>query len=414
MSGGDERDESSWPWVVHGSPDSLDVDLAFFCQGRETEPLPSFRRCQLFCAAGAPNENRNLFRVEEGVVVACFKGLPDEGNNSILSTFGYHQQRHPLPITRKVKRLVPLKVVRAVRALLSRVTRTQYRAKVKQALRQHDLCARLACLRQVSFAQVEFLDTIEEAKAIALQLGQTIALMAGRELYTKGEVGQMFPALQPFLQRQRDRVPMLLFILDRFKELLLECLHGIQVMDKKESLNLLRWPAARLNLDLPCSFEQTSKQGDESKKEKEKEKDEDDEQEKENIETELFSFERESYDGFIVDMRTERCLFYPPTTKNRQEDNVLALYLTTKGSDEELHFASLNQLDKDKLHSPSFSHKVDHRRFFSLWQYMPHSSSPSSPLTSAESERPVLRLLSLRSKLTNEDIPLCELGHEAI
>jgi hypothetical protein len=49
------RDEN-YPYVVHGSADSVDVDVVYFFPA----PLPSFRQCQLFCS-GKPPHNRNIY-----------------------------------------------------------------------------------------------------------------------------------------------------------------------------------------------------------------------------------------------------------------------------------------------------------------------------------------------------------------
>ena len=37
-------------------------------------------------------------------------GLPDEINNALMATYGLHQQRHPLLVTARVRRVVSLKV----------------------------------------------------------------------------------------------------------------------------------------------------------------------------------------------------------------------------------------------------------------------------------------------------------------
>ena len=41
-------------------------------------------------------------------------------------------------------------------------------------------------------------------KTYAFQIGQTLALMNGKEYYTKKDIGIEYPELKPFLQREND------------------------------------------------------------------------------------------------------------------------------------------------------------------------------------------------------------------
>lgn len=179
---------SKYPWANHGSADSLDVDRVYFFPF-----MPTFRQCQLFCSK--KEDNRNIYVVQDGMVASTFKGLPDECNNSILHTYLLHDQSHPLPIKRKVSshapcrcnltvtkspatldsqvlRIAPLKATRAIRGILTRLTKTKYRAKVKAALRSSNFITRVNCLASIDFAaDVDYENTIEDAKAIAFQMG---------------------------------------------------------------------------------------------------------------------------------------------------------------------------------------------------------------------------------------------------
>lgn len=113
--------------VHHGSIDSIDLDIVYIL----TKPLPDFETCKLFCSKDK-TENRNIVFVDpnEGIVKDCFKGIPDEINNSLLHTFKNHKQNfeeNEFLIKKKVARNVPLKLVRCVRSLLTRITRSQFR-----------------------------------------------------------------------------------------------------------------------------------------------------------------------------------------------------------------------------------------------------------------------------------------------
>eukprot|EP01090_Pellita_catalonica_P000562 TRINITY_DN10384_c0_g1_i2.p1 TRINITY_DN10384_c0_g1~~TRINITY_DN10384_c0_g1_i2.p1 ORF type:complete len:357 (-),score=55.06 TRINITY_DN10384_c0_g1_i2:537-1607(-) len=233
--------------IVHGSPDSLDVDVVYFLDG-ETE-LPPFKICQDFCAIGTKqNENRNLMIVEDGIVVQCFKGLPDEGNNSLLMTWKFHKQIPDdilLPILRRVERNVILKVVRCIRSVLTRVTRTRYRTQVKALLKKNDLVSRTEGLKQLSFETLLLKDktiSMEDIKSLAFQMGQTAALLEGVELYSKGTVGERYPTLQPFLQRNLAETIDNIKKLDTFRDRFVDLLCGIKLKTLGELNLLVCWP----------------------------------------------------------------------------------------------------------------------------------------------------------------------------
>ena len=178
--------------VRFGSADSVDVDVAYVVSA-----LPTLEACKQLCRSDS--ENRNLIVVSEGQVVDCFKGAPDETNNAIFATYGLHAQERANPIAAPVTRIVPLKIVRATRTILSLLSRGPERARIKAALRAHDQHLRLCTLAELSLAGPH--TTVDQRKSIAFQLGQSLALVHGSELYTKREIAAEFPSLRPFLDR---------------------------------------------------------------------------------------------------------------------------------------------------------------------------------------------------------------------
>ena len=184
---------------VHGSQDSTDLDVVYVM-----DELPPFVECQRFCSAD-PLENRNIIVIRDGIVAACFKGLPDEVNNALLATWPLHAQTHPLLITRRVERDVFLKDITATRKLLSALTGTSLRAQIKAALRG-GWPERIAALAALDLTQIDF-DHIrgwrreDLLKSMAFQVGQALGLHRGAELYTKAAIAGHFPALKPYLQR---------------------------------------------------------------------------------------------------------------------------------------------------------------------------------------------------------------------
>jgi hypothetical protein len=181
-------------YLTHGSEDSEDLDRVYF-----RAPLPPWRECQRFCAED-PAENRNLAMIsDDGVVEDCFKGLPDEVNNGVARTAPLHPQEHESPIRREVARVAPLKMARAARLILTRMTRTEQRAEIKAALRSHGWSQRLAVLASLDFRRHE--EPPEVWKSLAFQVGQCLGLLDGHEDYTKRALAARWPALAPLLAR---------------------------------------------------------------------------------------------------------------------------------------------------------------------------------------------------------------------
>lgn len=192
----------SFPYIRHGSEDSLDEDVHILIP----EALPR-GIAKSMCDAFFKFENPNLIVVEGGVVAWTYKGAVDETNNAILRTYGHHKQEHPNPIKMHVTRNVAVKIARTVRGLLGVVSRTQYRSIVKPAIANHDsMQAKLDALRKVDLMQIEDFgkrDTVDSRKFIAFQVAQCLALARdGYEIYTKSEAAIMFPELRSCLYRE--------------------------------------------------------------------------------------------------------------------------------------------------------------------------------------------------------------------
>lgn len=189
---------------IHGSADSTDIDVVYVI-----DALPDAAECKKFCSE--KDENRNLMTVADGIVTACYKGTPDELNNSLMRTYSLHEQTSPLIVTREVERIVPIKIVRAMRIILSHLSRSQFRPEIKEALRgswrlrMRVLLTIISRMEEIDFSVLNKNMTDEDIKkVIAFQTGQTLALLNGRELYTKREIADEYPELEPFLYRKPD------------------------------------------------------------------------------------------------------------------------------------------------------------------------------------------------------------------
>ena len=153
--------------------------------------------------------NVNLAILNDGVITWVLKGIPDETNNSVFCTYHLHEQYHPLEIKRLTLRDLEKKILRATRAILSQLTKSERRHNIKNALKLNQLYIRLDALKLINFEQLDFKqskkDLTDTLKLIAFQLGQTMALAKeNRELYTKDQVIQYDPRLRQYLMRAMD------------------------------------------------------------------------------------------------------------------------------------------------------------------------------------------------------------------
>lgn len=190
---------------IHGSEDSTDTDVIYI-----VDELPDKGECKKWCSED-PLENRNLATIVDGHIDKVYKGSPDEVNNALLRTYPLHKQEYPLLILSSVKRNLEIKVIRSMRMILSHLSRTQMRPSIKAALHS-DWVLRKKVLQEIAENWYNIIindrghnmSAKDILKVVAFQLGQTIALIDGEELYTKYEISQKFPYLKPYLYREDE------------------------------------------------------------------------------------------------------------------------------------------------------------------------------------------------------------------
>lgn len=220
-----------FPVIKHGSENSLDEDIYVVI------PQPvSFKEAKTICDSYKP-KNANVLVITDGIVTWNFKGTIDECNNSILHTYSLHQQSYPLPITRPVKRLYGLKMLRTIRGILSYCSRTEHREQVKKALKNTYVFDKIQALSKIDITKIsdyEKTSIIETYKFFAFQLGQTLALLEhNKELFTKNSVADFYPDLTPALQRMESDPAILQKYLDRFVSI---CQKETKHVDKQPTL----------------------------------------------------------------------------------------------------------------------------------------------------------------------------------
>ena len=199
-------------FTVFGSESSLDLDVIVFVEEIPADASKGNELCKFYNKSigdiyedmyGITKEvNSNLAILKNGYVVQVHKGTSDEVNNSIVLTREFHTQFHK---NKYVNGLLPrdlqIKLLRTARVLLSFLSRTSHRAKVKAALRG-DVYHKIMTLREIDLSgmvdlgksNVKFEDYL---KTMAFQLGQTIGLFHGIELYSVLIPAIFFPAIIP-------------------------------------------------------------------------------------------------------------------------------------------------------------------------------------------------------------------------
>ena len=211
---------------IHGSEDSTDVDVYYVF-----DKMPTFNECKQFCSAD-PDENRNIIIINDGVITDCFIGTVDEVNNSLIDTYNLHEQEYDLIVNKRLERDKELKYIRAVRGILSNLSRTHYRPEIKAAL-NGSWSDRIKCVKSLNFNTIDFDNLYKRMKkedilkVIAFQIGQSLGLLEGKELYTKSSIAKEYNDLEPFLYRK----PADLNILNAYKDVLIEYLEKIPSVD---------------------------------------------------------------------------------------------------------------------------------------------------------------------------------------
>lgn len=218
---------------VFGSEDSRDYDILYLIPKditrEDCKPYFQIDASKKLCAEVALDLitkgyyvdkplNVNLAVLEDGVLTYVFKGPVCEVNNSVLATYQLHKQMFPLEITRSLPRNIGLKNLRAMRTMLSFISRTQYRSMVKEAL-NGSAVTKAEMLAIINFGYITKLGhknttLVDLYKTNAFQMGQCMALNEGVELYTKSAIADRYPQLRDALNRKSAHDPQ---ILEEFK-----------------------------------------------------------------------------------------------------------------------------------------------------------------------------------------------------
>lgn len=184
----------------HGSDDSLDEDIVIVL-----EKIPDKKTC-IDIINNESNVDKNIITIKNGIVKDVFMGKPDEINNSILYTYNMHNQEYPLLINRPVKRDLFLKSVRVNRFILTILSRSIYREKIKKSIKK-GYFERINCMKEIDFNEVNYSELNKKMsekdiiKNISFQLCQACGLIDGIEIYTKKDCIKYFENQYNYIYR---------------------------------------------------------------------------------------------------------------------------------------------------------------------------------------------------------------------
>ena len=229
-------------YQIYGSKSSIDCDVMIFVDKIEQENVKNKAKIDKWNEKLQKLTNKevncNLAILSNGIIVNCYKGTPDEVNNSMYLTYNNHLQKYPNQIIKLIDRDVNLKVYRAFRIILSFLSKTKYRTEIKSALKG-DFTEKIEVLKHINLSKFTEKDVEKRShsyshyiKTVAFQLGQTIALLKNIELYSKEDIVNLFPELNNCIFRKEIKYSDLLYI-EKLKNEMIE-LTQIKINNKEK------------------------------------------------------------------------------------------------------------------------------------------------------------------------------------
>ncbi|GEM_PF-3304044 len=201
-----------YPYFQYGSANSTDIDVIISLTSADM-PNTQEERKRFVKKLTKPfnvDWNATLAVFENGTMKDTIytKAWIDSLNNALFFTYRNHKQFWENPVIKKLKRNKTLAIYKAVRTVLSMLTRTSMRSEIKPILKGiHPFDLKLKKLAQIDFTQFsEFNQTNGNDqdiwKILAFYIGQNFALIdSNAEIYTKQDLVDFSPFLSPFIHR---------------------------------------------------------------------------------------------------------------------------------------------------------------------------------------------------------------------
>ncbi|OUL62344.1 hypothetical protein [Flavobacterium sp. AJR] len=202
-----------YPYYIYGSDDSTDKDVIIVVTKEEMPKTQEERKNKVLFLSKEYNLNWNatLAVIEDGKISDTIftKSWIDSLNNALLETYSFHQQDYPLLITRKHIRNKTLVIYKAVRTVLTMLTRTEYRTQIRPIIKGiHNFNLKLDALSKIDFVSLSEFNQKNTSdtdiwKIIAFYVGQNIALIENDiEIYTKKKLVDHYNDLKVFIYRK--------------------------------------------------------------------------------------------------------------------------------------------------------------------------------------------------------------------
>lgn len=202
-----------YPYYQYGSNNSTDIDVIISIPSAVMPIGQELRKRfvrQLLDDFNL-NWNATLAVFEDGIMIDTIynKSWIDSLNNAFFETYKYHVQFFEIPVLKTVKRNKTLAIYKAVRTVLTFLTRTPLRTEIKPILKGvHPFYAKLDVLGAIDFNDFETFNQknapdVDIWKILAFYMSQNILLIERNiEVYTKNDVLVYYPELTPFILRQ--------------------------------------------------------------------------------------------------------------------------------------------------------------------------------------------------------------------
>lgn len=201
------------PYYFYGSADSTDTDIMIAITP-EIMPTHQHERKALVKILSAQIDfscNATLIVIKNGFISDTIypKAWIDSLNNSLWHTYALHPQIYPNPLKGELPRCYLLAIYKAVRTVLTMLTRTHYRSIIKPYLKGiHPFEYKIRSLKQIDFQSIQQFkqkNTSDQTawKIIAFYIGQNMALLKhNHQIYSKQALIQHYPLLHNFIYRQ--------------------------------------------------------------------------------------------------------------------------------------------------------------------------------------------------------------------
>lgn len=207
-------DNFPYQYFQYGSKSSTDIDVIIVLPKAEMPATQEERKRKLkqLKTDFLLDWNAIFAVIEDGILVDTIytKSWIDSLNNAFYHTHKHHEQFFEIPVTKTVKRNKTLAIYKAVRTILTMLTRTHLRSQIRPIIRGiHPFQLKLDVLKTIDFSEIETFHQKNTTdadiwKIIAFYLVQNELLITKNiEVYSKEKILKQVPAIADFILRKK-------------------------------------------------------------------------------------------------------------------------------------------------------------------------------------------------------------------